>query len=78
MWSRTRYRDCFPELEGKYNVRIERYNEFDNETFELLSDSVYYEVYEKETDKFIFCINGDFCDMEGAIINKLKECGYGN
>ena len=72
MWSRTRYRDCFPEIEGKYNVRIGRYNEFDNETFELLSDSVYYEVYSKETDKFLFFIDGNYVNMEKAIIDRLK------
>ena len=74
MFHKTRYYGSFPEIEEKFGVRIETHNE----TFELLSDSVYYEVYEKETDRFIFWIDGDFCDMEGAIINKLKEYGYGN
>ena len=78
MFHKTRYYGSFPEIEEKFGVRIETHTEFDNETFELLSDSVYYEVYENETDKFIFWINGDFCDMKGAIINRLKECGYGN
>jgi len=72
MWSRTRYRDCFPEIEGKYNVRIERYNEFDNETFELLSDSEYYEVYDSE-DKFMFDVDGAYTDIEFQIEEKLKE-----
>lgn len=78
MFHRTRYYGSFPEIEETFGVRIETYTEFDNETQEILTDSVYYKVYNKETDRFIFWIDGDFCDMEGAIINKLKECGYGN
>ena len=78
MFHRTRYYGSFPEIEEKFGVRIETHTEFDNETQEILTDSVYYKVYEKETDNFLFLINGDFCDMQGAIINKLKEYGYGN
>ena len=73
MFSMTKHQDSFPEIEGKYNVRIERYNEFDNENFELLSDSVYYEVYSKETDKFLFFIDGDYVNMEKAIIDKIEN-----
>lgn len=72
MWSRTRYRDSFPEIEENYGVRIETYTEFDNDTLELLSDSVYYEVYSKGTDKFLFFIDGNYVNMEKAIIDRLK------
>lgn len=72
MWSRTRYRDCFPEIEENYGVRIETYTEFDDETFELLSDSVYYEVYSKGTDRLLFFIDGDYVNIEEAIIDRLK------
>lgn len=72
MWSRTRYRDCFSEIEKNYGVRIETYTEFDNESYELLSDSVYYEVYSKETDKFLFFIDGNNIKTEEAIIDRLK------
>jgi len=72
MFIRTKYQDSFPEIEENYGVRIETYTEFDNETFELLSDSVYYEVYSKGTDKFLFFIDGNYVNMEKAIIDRLK------
>lgn len=72
MFSRTKSQDSFPEIEENYGVRIETYTEFDNETFELLSDSVYYEVYSKGTDKFLFYIDGNYIKMEEAIIDRLK------
>lgn len=72
MWSRTRYRDSFPEIEENYGVRIETYTEFDNDTFELLSDSVYYEVFSKGTDILLFSIDGNYVNMEKAIIDRLK------
>ena len=78
MFRRTKYQGSFPEIEEKFGVRIETYTEFDNETQEILTDSVYYEVYSKETDKFLFFIDGDYVNMKEAIINRLKEYGYGN
>jgi hypothetical protein len=72
MFSRTKSQDSFPEIEKNYGVRIETYTEFDNETLELLSDSVYYEVYSKGTDELLFFIDGDYIKMEEAIIDRLK------
>jgi hypothetical protein len=72
MFIRTKYQDSFPEIEKNYGVWIETYTEVDNETFELLSDSVYYEVYSKETYKFLFFIDGNYIKMEEAIIERLK------
>jgi hypothetical protein len=72
MFSRTKSQDSFPEIEENYGVRIETYTEFDNETLELLSDSVYYEVYSKGTDELLFFIDGDYIKMEEAIIDRLK------
>lgn len=72
MFERTRYKGCFPDLEEKYNVRIERYNEFDNESYELLSDSEYYNIYDSE-DNFMFEVDGAYTDIEFQIEKQLKE-----
>jgi hypothetical protein len=72
MFRRTKSQDSFPEIEKNYCVRIETYTEFDNETLELLSDSVYYEVYSKGTDRLLFYIDGNYIKMEEAIIDRLK------
>lgn len=73
MFSRTKSQDSFPEIEKNYGVRIETYTEFDNETFELLSDSVYYEVYSKGTDRLLFYIDGNYIKMEESIIDKIEN-----
>jgi len=72
MFRRTKYQGSFPEIEEKYGVRIETHTEFDDETMEILTDSVYYEVYSKGTDRLLFFIDGNYIKMEEAIIDRLK------
>lgn len=77
MFHRTKYENSFPELEEKYNVRIEEYTYFDNKNGEMDNDSRFYRIYDK-TDNLLFEIDGDVSKQVeiDEITEKLEE--YGN
>lgn len=76
MFHRTKYENSFPELEEKYNVRIEEYTYFDNKNGEMDNDSRFYRIYD-DADNFLFEIEGNVSKQVeiDEITEKLEEYG---